>query len=91
MSTDVEIVRGANYVTFLNSFRCDRSNQDEVVRISDDVVDQVALSSPGLSRRYARRFCACVPRAAEIEKGPGGYVDLIRQALGGHRQRQVGI
>ena len=42
-----EIVSGATYATFINTFRCDPANQDEVVRINIDIVDQVASSSPG--------------------------------------------
>ncbi len=42
-----EIVSGAEYATFINTFRCDPANQEEVVRINIDIVDQVASSSPG--------------------------------------------
>jgi len=42
-----EIMTGAGHATFINTFRCDPSNQDEVVRINIDIVDQVASSSLG--------------------------------------------
>lgn len=42
-----EIASGADYATFINTFRCDPSNQDEVVRINVDIVDQVASTFPG--------------------------------------------
>lgn len=42
-----EIVTGAEYTTFINTFRCEPSDQDEVVRINVDVVDQVASIFPG--------------------------------------------
>jgi quinol monooxygenase YgiN len=42
-----EIVRGAELATFINTFRCEPSNQDEVVQINIDIVDQVASRSPG--------------------------------------------
>src|SRR5215210_2908036 len=42
-----EIVRGAEHATFINTFRCEPSNQDEVVRINVDIVDQVASTFPG--------------------------------------------
>ena len=42
-----EIVSGADHATFINTFRCEPSNQDEVVRINVDIVDQVASTSPG--------------------------------------------
>jgi heme-degrading monooxygenase HmoA len=41
------IVSGADYATFINTFRCSPSNQDEVVRINVDIVDQVASTFPG--------------------------------------------
>jgi quinol monooxygenase YgiN len=40
----------AEYATFINTFRCDPANQDEVVRINVDIVDivdYVASHSPG--------------------------------------------
>ena len=37
-----EIVSGAEYSTFINTFRCKPSGQDEVVRINVEIVDQVA-------------------------------------------------
>jgi quinol monooxygenase YgiN len=42
-----EIVSGAKHVTFINSFRCEPSNQDEVVRINIDIIDHVASTFPG--------------------------------------------
>jgi quinol monooxygenase YgiN len=42
-----EILGGAGHATFINTFRCDPSNQDEVVQINIDIVDQVASRSPG--------------------------------------------
>ena len=42
-----EIVSGAEYATFINTFRCDASNQDEVVQINVDIVDHVAPNFPG--------------------------------------------
>jgi heme-degrading monooxygenase HmoA len=42
-----EIRREASYATFINTFRCEPSNQDEVVRINVDIVEQVASSFPG--------------------------------------------
>lgn len=42
-----EIVAGAGYATFINTFRCDPSDQDEVVAINIDIVDQVASGFPG--------------------------------------------
>jgi quinol monooxygenase YgiN len=42
-----EIVLGGQYATFINTFRCDPHNQDEVVQINVDIVDQVASSFPG--------------------------------------------
>jgi quinol monooxygenase YgiN len=42
-----EIVANADYATFVNTFRCAPSNQDEVVRINIDIVDQVAAVFPG--------------------------------------------
>jgi quinol monooxygenase YgiN len=42
-----EIVRGAELATFINTFRCEPSNQDEVVQINIDIVDQVASRAPG--------------------------------------------
>jgi quinol monooxygenase YgiN len=43
----LEIVSGADYATFINTFRCDPSHQDEVVRINVDIVDKVASTFPG--------------------------------------------
>jgi hypothetical protein len=42
-----EIVSRADYATFINAFRCEPSNQAEVVRINIEIVDQVASTSPG--------------------------------------------
>ena len=42
-----EIVSGADYATFINTFRCDPSNQDEIARINIDIVDRVASRFPG--------------------------------------------
>ena len=42
-----EIRSGATYATFINTFRCKPSNQDEVVRINVDIVDHVASTFPG--------------------------------------------
>jgi quinol monooxygenase YgiN len=36
-----------SYVTYINSFRCEPSAQDEVVRINIDIVNDVAATSPG--------------------------------------------
>jgi len=41
-----EIVSDAEHATFINTFRCDPANQEEVVRINIDIVDQVASVSP---------------------------------------------
>jgi quinol monooxygenase YgiN len=41
------IVSGADHATFINTFRCRPSDQDEVVRINVDIVEQVASKSPG--------------------------------------------
>lgn len=41
------IVSGAAYATFINTFRCSPSDQDEVVRINVAIVDQVASTFPG--------------------------------------------
>jgi quinol monooxygenase YgiN len=42
-----EIVSDAGYATFINTFRCQPPNQEEVVKINVDIVDQVASKSPG--------------------------------------------
>jgi quinol monooxygenase YgiN len=42
-----EILSGAEYATFINIFRCEPSDQDQVVRINVDIVDQVASGFPG--------------------------------------------
>jgi quinol monooxygenase YgiN len=42
-----EIVSRAEYTTFINTFRCEPSKQDEVVRLNVDIVDQVASTFPG--------------------------------------------
>jgi heme-degrading monooxygenase HmoA len=36
-----------NYATFINTFRCSPSDQDEVVRINVDIVERVASRFPG--------------------------------------------
>ena len=36
-----EIVSGAGYATFINTFRCKPSNQDDVVEINIEIVDRV--------------------------------------------------
>jgi quinol monooxygenase YgiN len=41
------IVVGAGHATFINTFRCKPSDQDEVVRINVDIVEQVASKFPG--------------------------------------------
>jgi quinol monooxygenase YgiN len=41
------IVKGAEYATFINAFRCEPADQDEVVQINVDIVDQVASTFPG--------------------------------------------
>ncbi|MGD0311248.1 MAG: antibiotic biosynthesis monooxygenase [Acidimicrobiales bacterium] len=42
-----EIVGGAPYATFINTFRCDPRDQAEVVHINVEIVDQVAPTLPG--------------------------------------------
>src|SRR4051812_19330944 len=42
-----EIVTGAEYATFINTFRCKPSDQDDVVRINVGIVEQVASKFPG--------------------------------------------
>src|SRR3954452_25041576 len=42
-----EIRRDAAFATFINTFRCDPRNQDEIVRINIEIVEQVASSEPG--------------------------------------------
>ena len=41
------IVRDPTYATFINVFKCSPADQDEVVRINVEIVEQVALGSPG--------------------------------------------
>jgi quinol monooxygenase YgiN len=41
------IVQGSDYATFINTFRCEPSNQDEVVRINVEIVEKVAKRVPG--------------------------------------------
>jgi heme-degrading monooxygenase HmoA len=41
------INKNADYVTFINTFRCRPENQDEVVRINAEIIDQVAMGRPG--------------------------------------------
>jgi Antibiotic biosynthesis monooxygenase len=50
-----EIVPGAGYATFINTFRCDPPLQDEVVAINIDIVDQVATHFPGFISAAAHR------------------------------------
>lgn len=42
-----EIVSGADYTTFINTFRCEPSSQGEIVRINVDIIDRVASTFPG--------------------------------------------
>jgi hypothetical protein len=42
----LEIVSGAEHATFINTFRCEPSNQAEVVGVTIDIVDQVAARFP---------------------------------------------
>jgi quinol monooxygenase YgiN len=42
-----EIVSGSAHATFINTFRCEPSNQDEIVRINIDIIEQVASTFPG--------------------------------------------
>ena len=42
-----EIATNAGYATFINTFRCTPSNQDEVVRLNVEIVDRVASTFPG--------------------------------------------
>ncbi|HEY1644713.1 MAG TPA: antibiotic biosynthesis monooxygenase family protein [Streptosporangiaceae bacterium] len=42
-----EIRSGAAYATFINTFRCQPSDQDEVVQINIEIVDDVARTFPG--------------------------------------------
>jgi quinol monooxygenase YgiN len=42
-----EILRDAEHATFINTFRCDPSDQDEVVRLNVAIVEQVASRSAG--------------------------------------------
>jgi hypothetical protein len=42
------IISGAEYATFINTFRCQASNQEEVVRINVDIIEQVASAFSGL-------------------------------------------
>src|SRR3954451_11552778 len=51
----VEINRSSGHATFINTFRCDPADQDEVVRINVDIVDQVASRSPGFIAAVVRR------------------------------------
>jgi quinol monooxygenase YgiN len=41
------IVSGAGYATFINTFRCEPSDQEEVVRINVDIIEHVASKFPG--------------------------------------------
>ena len=42
-----EIVSRADYATVINTFRCEPSNQAEVVRINIEIVERVASTFPG--------------------------------------------
>ncbi|HEX5191667.1 MAG TPA: antibiotic biosynthesis monooxygenase family protein [Solirubrobacteraceae bacterium] len=42
-----EIRPDAHYATFINTFRCDPADQDQVVQLNVDIVDQVASTFPG--------------------------------------------
>jgi heme-degrading monooxygenase HmoA len=42
-----EIRRDAPYATFINTFRCEPGNQNEVVRINIEIVNEVASTFPG--------------------------------------------
>jgi quinol monooxygenase YgiN len=53
-----EIVLASQYVTFINTFRCDPHHQAEVVQINVDIVDQVASTFPGF-------ISACVHRSTD--------------------------
>jgi len=53
-----EIVRNPNYVTFINVFKCRPADQDEVVRINVEIVERVALGSPGF-------ISASIPRSTD--------------------------
>lgn len=41
------IISSGDYATFINTFRCSPSDQDEVVRINVDIVERVASAFPG--------------------------------------------
>jgi heme-degrading monooxygenase HmoA len=41
------IVENAPYATFINAFRCEPEDQDEVVGINVEIIDRVAAASPG--------------------------------------------
>jgi heme-degrading monooxygenase HmoA len=42
-----EIRSDPGFATFINTFRCQPRDQDEVVRINVEIVDQIAVTSPG--------------------------------------------
>ena len=42
-----DIVAGAGYATFINTFRCAPKNQETVVQINVDIIEQVAREFPG--------------------------------------------
>jgi quinol monooxygenase YgiN len=42
-----QITRGAEHATFINTFRCEPSGQDEVVKINIAIIDDVAPAFPG--------------------------------------------
>jgi heme-degrading monooxygenase HmoA len=51
----VEISTQSQHATFINTFRCDPVDQDEVVRINIDIVDQVASGFPGFIAAVVHR------------------------------------
>jgi hypothetical protein len=42
-----EIVAGAGYATFINTFRCTPENQKTVTQLNVDIVQRVAREFPG--------------------------------------------
>jgi hypothetical protein len=69
-----EIVSGAGYATFINTFRCQPSNQDEVVRINVEIVDRVASTFPGF-------IVAAVHHLATMQGSPE-FQTIARQFAG---------
>jgi len=41
------IVERASYATFINAFTCKPENQNEVVRINVEIIEKIAVGSPG--------------------------------------------